>query len=252
MKDKKILTLTASITCLAFSAGSLQAATLIESSFNLNPSTTVNTTGAADWGYFLPGTGLMNSNPNNVAFEDLVDGSDNPVTVRDSSSNIGAVTFTETGDTGDTNNTDFFYQFDGNDASHRVGGVATEEEIFSMKLNDLGAGTHTFTFYGSHTSTDRAFDIDYAVFEDDDAETLATLSSTGEVSGTLENNRGTYTLTFSTETENTDLRFNLGSAGSNFGAFGLAGYTLSTVPEPSSFALLAGCFGLTWVMLRRR
>jgi hypothetical protein len=24
------------------------------------------------------------------------------------------------------------------------------------------------------------------------------------------------------------------------------------VPEPSSFALLAGCFGLTWVMLRRR
>jgi len=27
---------------------------------------------------------------------------------------------------------------------------------------------------------------------------------------------------------------------------------VSPVPEPSSFALLAGCFGLTWVMLRRR
>lgn len=27
---------------------------------------------------------------------------------------------------------------------------------------------------------------------------------------------------------------------------------LSVVPEPNSFALLAGCFGLTWVMLRRR
>jgi hypothetical protein len=26
----------------------------------------------------------------------------------------------------------------------------------------------------------------------------------------------------------------------------------AVVPEPSSFALLAGCFGLTWVMLRRR
>jgi hypothetical protein len=25
-----------------------------------------------------------------------------------------------------------------------------------------------------------------------------------------------------------------------------------TIPEPSSYALLAGCFGLTWVMLRRR
>lgn len=28
--------------------------------------------------------------------------------------------------------------------------------------------------------------------------------------------------------------------------------TLTQVPEPSAFALLAGCFGLTWVMLRRR
>lgn len=28
--------------------------------------------------------------------------------------------------------------------------------------------------------------------------------------------------------------------------------SLSVVPEPSAFALLAGCFGLTWVMLRRR
>ena len=28
--------------------------------------------------------------------------------------------------------------------------------------------------------------------------------------------------------------------------------TATVVPEPSSFALLAGCFGLTWVMLRRR
>lgn len=27
---------------------------------------------------------------------------------------------------------------------------------------------------------------------------------------------------------------------------------VSAIPEPSSYALLAGCFGLTWVMLRRR
>ena len=28
--------------------------------------------------------------------------------------------------------------------------------------------------------------------------------------------------------------------------------TLSAIPEPGTYALLAGCFGLTWVMLRRR
>jgi len=32
----------------------------------------------------------------------------------------------------------------------------------------------------------------------------------------------------------------------------LGGITFDVVPEPSSFALLAGMFGLTWVMLRRR
>jgi hypothetical protein len=32
----------------------------------------------------------------------------------------------------------------------------------------------------------------------------------------------------------------------------LSSLTVDAVPEPSSFALLAGCFGLTWVMLRRR
>lgn len=28
--------------------------------------------------------------------------------------------------------------------------------------------------------------------------------------------------------------------------------TLAAIPEPGTYALLAGCFGLTWVMLRRR
>ena len=40
------------------------------------------------------------------------------------------------------------------------------------------------------------------------------------------------------------------SNGANEGT--LDNVVLTAVPEPSSYALLAGCFGLTWVMLRRR
>lgn len=56
-----------------------------------------------------------------------------------------------------------------------------------------------------------------------------------------------------------------GSVGGGAGLAGLAGsqdvswdngdtasYSFQAVPEPSAFALLAGCLGFTWVMLRRR
>jgi hypothetical protein len=36
------------------------------------------------------------------------------------------------------------------------------------------------------------------------------------------------------------------------GIFDNIAFQGTVVPEPSSFALLAGCFGMTWVMLRRR
>lgn len=250
MKDKKQLTLTA-LAGFALASGT-QAATLIISSFDLTPSNVVDTTGAADWGYFTDVNGLDDATAG-IAFESLTTGG-NSATVRKSPSDIGAVTFTETDDFSSTNPVNAFdYTFDGNAANLTAGSVAPSEELFSLKLNDLGTGTHTFTFYGSHSNTKRQFDIDYSVFEDDDAETSATLSATGENSGDLVNNRATYTLEFDTTTANTDLLINVGSAGSGIGSFGLGGYTLTTVvPEPSSFALLAGCFGLTWIMVRRR
>lgn len=40
-------------------------------------------------------------------------------------------------------------------------------------------------------------------------------------------------------------------SGANGGEI-LRSFTITPVPEPSSFALLAGCFGLTWIMIRRR
>ena len=48
------------------------------------------------------------------------------------------------------------------------------------------------------------------------------------------------------------LGFTAGDSGSFTGGGNTVNYSVSAVPEPSSFALLAGCFGLTWVMLRRR
>lgn len=32
----------------------------------------------------------------------------------------------------------------------------------------------------------------------------------------------------------------------------MSSFTISPIPEPSAFGLLAGCFGLAWVMMRRR
>jgi hypothetical protein len=41
-------------------------------------------------------------------------------------------------------------------------------------------------------------------------------------------------------------------AGSGFARLDNIGLTVSPIPEPSAYALLAGMLGLTWVMLRRR
>jgi len=40
--------------------------------------------------------------------------------------------------------------------------------------------------------------------------------------------------------------------GAEFRTVGLGEFTVSVIPEPSSYALLAGCLGLGWIMLRRR
>jgi hypothetical protein len=44
----------------------------------------------------------------------------------------------------------------------------------------------------------------------------------------------------------------LGFLSNGNGAGTVDNVLLTAIPEPSSYALLAGCFGLTWVMLRRR
>ena len=49
-----------------------------------------------------------------------------------------------------------------------------------------------------------------------------------------------------------DLTLKFGSVSGSSGGGILSGYTVAVVPEPSAFALIAGMFGLTSVMIRRR
>lgn len=70
---------------------------------------------------------------------------------------------------------------------------------------------------------------------------------------TLTGGAGTFDFTsagVSTVTAGTDIGFGFFASAS--GGEQLTSLQISVVPEPSSFALLAGCFGLAWVMVRRR
>ncbi len=247
----KINSYTASIAFFTASFVTASAATLVTSAFNLNPSTAVDTTGTADWGYFSR-DGYTQGMTTGVAvnFDALTHVSGDPATVSKASPSTGEVFYTPTDSSSGTSNTTYGYTFDGTAVGSLLGNIGTSEEIFSMKFNDLGVGTHTMAFYIGASAANRALNIDYFVYEDDGAESSATLSATGVTSGSFANNRISYSLTFETSTANTDLVFNLGSAGSDGNAFTMGGYTLTTVPEPS--AALLGGLGALLIFRRHR
>jgi hypothetical protein len=78
--------------------------------------------------------------------------------------------------------------------------------------------------------------------------TLGTFSILGDANGP-----GTYDFTSAgVASVAADTAITFGFLGGAQGGEELTSFTISVVPEPSAFGLLAGCFGLTWVMLRRR
>ena len=130
-----------------------------------------------------------------------------------------------------------------------VNGVASSEDIFTIDFNDLGVGTRVVTLYMAHSATNRVFTAN-----------LDLVSSNGNSSETLTSSQiggsgGSTFFSFTTEIDATDasddLSINIVSDNGSSGQFAFAGYTVA-VPEPSAFPLLAGLFGLIWLMLRRR
>ena len=100
--------------------------------------------------------------------------------------------------------------------------------LFTGDSNSFGSATEV---YELNSGFAESADQDYNVFELESASGITFGSSVGK-------NLYIYAQK-QTNDENDEL-------------FGFDNVSVSVVPEPGSFALLAGMFGLTWVMLRRR
>ena len=81
-------------------------------------------------------------------------------------------------------------------------------------------------------------------------ENLYTNGGTGIVPTITASDPGnTFTFTYTDGTNLTDIGFAIGTYNNNFG---IDNFEIAVVPEPSTYALLAGCFALASVMIRRR
>jgi len=110
----------------------------------------------------------------------------------------------------------------------------------------------TFTFDINKISG--GADVEYQLFSSVDGFTAGNELGSGAISDTdTWLNESTDVSSLTAVSSTTEFRlyfFTTGTFGPN--QIKVDNITLSAVPEPSAFALLAGCFGLTWVMLRRR
>lgn len=248
------------------------AATIDSSSFDVNPaSTSIDTTGSnvSDWGYFLPGADFLDeTQPDNTDFDALTagNGSIDPATNSKASPSIGTVTITERDAAEYSNGGTGFWDFTVNDgiapvsgtqtAFGAVNGVASGEDIFTITLNDLGAGEHIVTLYMAHTATNRTFRATLALLAaDGDAFSGVLATGTGGVVSSAIGGTGgtqyfTYTTVVTTTDPNADLSIAIDSESGSAGQFTFSGYTVLTVPEPS--VALLGALGSLMLLRRRR
>lgn len=250
-------------------ASPTDAATLVDASFvsTLNSGASVDTTGAdiVDWGYFVDGSSAINGSNSNAAF--------NTLSGTNYLSGGGSMAVTTTAITSSSNlDADKKHTFtftDGNSPTSGTG-VATgsafgswgSSETGSLNFNftDLGLGTHIITLYVGHrlgggsNGDTRVFDMDYS-WTASDGNVTGTVRSNdlGTVGGTSEGN--VVNSVFTLEIENTvdalaDLALTWDSVSGDAGEGFISGYTVETIPEPGSLALMA--LGGLLIALRRR
>jgi hypothetical protein len=286
MKDKKVLTLTA-LAGLAL-AGTAQAATLVYESFDYS---TGNINGVAASGTGLTGNWSVTGDDDSavsspgMTFTNLSEAgntfqrNDRP---GNSTASISLDATAQSGLTADNSTVYFSVLMDTQgsyndygdirlifgDAAYTRGsgsengfGVGFVNDGFGSGQIDVGgievvsgavnAPSSSITDVGQNAKFMFAGRIDWAASGSNDTMTLYNVTDPTAGPGTTFatmaqdfDQTGFDTLSISSQQLGTLDEIRFGESWTDVG--------VSPVPEPSSFALLAGCFGLTWIMLRRR
>ncbi|HKL22297.1 MAG TPA: PEP-CTERM sorting domain-containing protein [Tichowtungia sp.] len=247
---------------IAFSAAA-HAGMINSHSFNGVTTSNISTTGTLDWGFISGAPGLFNPGPYNDADfgTGVVNNKGDSLTTVNGSPEIGNVTLTE-GTSGQNTTGNFSldtasgFTFDGVDAEGGYQLDGGDDDVWTLRFNDLGVGTFEISVYLGHEQTDQSFTMDYSLSDgaatNSGTTTMGTLAGLGSTVSADNGGLGrsfSYNIDVTTTTSTADLELTFGSASGTNGFGVLAGYTV--VPEPATMSLVAS-FGLALLVLRRR